>query len=53
MKSLSKHTEIFVLEMLPVGKVVSILSVFYDLGSKDNIKVDVKGIRYGIDLSDS
>jgi len=31
MKSLSKHMGIFVLEKLPVGKVVSIFSVFYDV----------------------
>jgi hypothetical protein len=50
MKSVCKHTEIFVLLKLPVGKLVSIFSAFYDLGSNDNIKVDIKGIIYGIDL---
>jgi hypothetical protein len=45
--------EIFALEKLPVGKVVGIFSVFYDRGSKDNIKMDVKIISYGVDLSGS
>jgi len=45
--------EIFALEKLPVGKVVSNFSVFYDRKSKDNIKLDVKRISYGVDLSGS